>query len=303
MIPVRSLAVVASLLCTAWAPIPQAPTARVDSGLTYDFTTQTLSIGPNGDTVRTITMQGHAALQGDKARIDIDDAGQLGNRLKGAYFLSLSGGKQMVWVVPSKKQYYTFNEMGMKALATTPEINGTNSPINIAASNVHIDVKNLGPGPTLEGHPTVHYRMTQSMDLTTKVLSYSRTSHHEITIDYACAPDLEKFVNPFLNGGESPMGGMQILGDEYATKVNAAKQKMANSGAPLRMVTTTTTGTTPGNTTKAVSIMNVTNLKQTTVSDSLFVIPADYTQFKRPRVTDTTVAHPRVTPADSTHNQ
>jgi hypothetical protein len=257
--------------------VPSVPPVWMATpGLMYDFTSRIVTTDQAGIARDQVTLRGHAAILGDRVRIDIEDAGA-GSRMNGSYMLAFDGGRRLIWVNPERKQYY---EMGSSSMMDKMNglVNGSNGLISAEASNVKIDVKKVGAGPVIEGHSTVHYRMTQRMDMKTKVLYKSMSSHDESTIDYYYAPDLQHFVNPFLSSSQDMGGHMSFLGEEYMRQVQAAYSKLYQGGAPLKTVMTSKSVDEFGNMQTSTATTEVSNLKSGPVNESLFEIPAGYSR-------------------------
>lgn len=245
-------------------------------GLMYDFTSRIVTTDQTGAARDQVTLRGRAAILGDKVRIDIADAGR-GSSMTGAYMLAYEGGRRLIWVNPDRRQYYEVETNSMMG-QMNDLVNGSNGLIKAEASNVKIDVKKVGAGPVIEGHETVHYRMTQKMDMKTKVLYKSTNSHDESTIDYYYAPDLQHFVNPFLSSSQDVGGAMTFLGQEYMRQVQAAYSKLYQGGAPLKTVVTSKSIDEYGGTRTSTATTEVSNLKSGALSDALFEIPNGFSR-------------------------
>lgn len=269
---------VGSALPALAAPTMYAPSSRGSDnppGLTYDFTSRIVTTDQAGIVRDQITLRGKAAILGDKVRIDIADAGT-GSVMNGAYMLAYDGGRRLVWINPDRKQYYEVESAAMMG-KMDQLVNGSNGLIKAEASNVKIDVKKMGAGPVIEGHETVHYRMTQRMDMKTRVLSKSTNSRDESTIDYYYAPDLQDFVNPFLSSSQNMSGSMTFLGDEYMRQIQTAYSKL-RSGAPLKTVMTSRSIDEFGNMQTSTITTEVSNLKPGLLSGAMFAIPSGYSK-------------------------
>jgi hypothetical protein len=273
---------VVGMALPAATPVSAAPSPRdlfdaaAPMGLTYDFTSRIVTTDQAGIARDQVTLRGRAAILGDKVRIDIEDAG-LGSRMNGAYMLAFEGGRRLLWVNPDLKQYYEVESASLMG-KWDQIVNGSNGLIKAEASNVRINVEKVGAGPVIEGHETVHYRMTQRMDMKTKVLYKSTNSHDESTIDYYYAPDLQHFINPFLSSSQDMGSSMSFLGAEYMRQIQAAYSKLYQGGAPLKTVVTSKSIDEYGNVRTSTATTEVSNLKSGMLSESLFAIPADYSK-------------------------
>jgi hypothetical protein len=290
MASLRSAAVAAPMLFVA--AIAPRPVADRAPGLTYTFVSRIQMTDANGKSTDRVMMSGHAALLGDRARIDLDSMatpmnpaqGQRnGDSMRGMYFLTLDGGKRLVYVDPNKKQYMDMQMDGMlKGLSSIT--NATGGLVRMQASNVHIDAEKVGAGPMILGHATVHYRLTDSKTMNTKVLFKTSTTRDSTVSDLYYAPDLKNFVNPFLSNSQASMGALDLFGPEYKQQYMAAHAKLYQEGAPLRTVATSISTDGNGKVRTSVMTMEVTQMSTGTVSASLFDIPTDYTKIEAPNV-------------------
>lgn len=245
-------------------------------GLTYDFTSRIVTTDQAGIERDQVVLKGSAAILGDKVRIDIHDAGS-GSVMNGAYMLAFDGGRRLIWVNSDRKQYFEVESLNMMG-KMNDLVNGSNGLIKAEASNVQIDVKKVGVGPVIEGQETVHYRMTQKMDMKTRVLHKSTSSNEESTIDYYYAPNLQHFVNPFLSSSQDLGGAMTFLGQEYMRQVQAAYSQLYQGGAPLKTVMTSRSIDEFGNVRTSTATTEVSNLKTGPLSDDRFDIPAGFSK-------------------------
>jgi hypothetical protein len=284
MTRLRLLAVAAPILLIG-AATPRS-TTDFAPGLTYTFTSHVQTTDPNGQTTDRVVMSGHAAILGDRARIDLDSMGaqngqaqqqSSGSSMRGVYFLSLNGGSRLVYVDPTRKQYMDMNVGGMMR-GLSALTSSTGGLIKIQASNVHIDADKIGAGPTILGYSTVHYRLTESKTMNTRVLFKTVTSRDSSVTDLYYAPDLKNFINPFLSSSQAMTGALDMYGPEYKQQYMAAHAKLYQEGAPLRAVSTVTSTDGSGKMRTTVSTTEVTQLSAGNVNATLFDIPPDYSK-------------------------
>ena len=259
------------------------PIANRAPGLKYTFASHVQITDPNGTTTDRVAMSGHASVLGDRGRIDLDSMAapmnpaqqqHNGDSMRGVYFLSLDGGSRFVLVDPSKKQYMDVGGMmqGLSALSSN-----SGGLIKMQASNVHIDAEKIGAGPAILGHSTVHYRLTESKTMNTKILFRTVTSHDSTVTDLYYAPDLKNFINPLLSNSQM-MGMLDMFGPDYKQQYMAAHSKLYQEGAPLRTISTSKVTDGSGKVRTTVSTTEVTQLSAGNVDASLFDIPAGYTK-------------------------
>jgi hypothetical protein len=283
MTRLRFLAMAAPIVFVA-ATVPRPAVDRA-SGVTYSFVSRVQTTDPNGKSTERIGMSGHASILGDRARIDLDSLAapmtpaqhqEGASAMQGMYFLSLDGGRKFVYVIPSKKQYMEMQTLGM--MQGLNALTGAGGLIKFEASNIHVDAEKLGAGPTILGHRTVHYRLTDSKTMKTRILFKTMTSRDSTVTDLYYAPDLKNFINPFLSNSQATTGALDMFGAEYKQQYMAAHAKLYQEGAPLRTVATRTRTDGSGKVTTTISTMEVTQLNTGYVNPSIFDIPADYTK-------------------------
>jgi hypothetical protein len=281
MLRLRFIAAAATLMVYAVPAIAAVPTPII-SALTYEFVGSAITTDANGKSYEQILMRGRAMTFSDRARIDIDEAGSATGFMRGAYLLLSDGGGRILWVNPMARQYReTDPESILGGLADLS--NGSNGLITMEASNVHIDAQKVGVGPLIQGHNTVHYRLSQHMDMKTKVLYKTATTHDDQIIDYYYATDIPNFINPFLPSAPSlPQNGMLLSGD-YTKQLRAAIDKLYQGGAPLRTIVNSRSTDDVGHVHTTVTTTEVTSVRRSDVNVSLFDLPSGYARMSAPQ--------------------
>lgn len=247
------------------------------SAFVYDFVGSAITTDPNGKSRQQVIMRGHTTTTGTKTRIDINDAGSVSESMRGSYILLTDGGRRALWVTPATRQYRETDPAsllgGFGALGQ-----GSNGLITMTASNVHVDAEKVGPGPTIQGHNTVHYRLYQSMDMKTKVFNKTLTTRDESITDYYYATDVPNVINPFLSSAPSiPQDGALVFSDDYVRQLRTATDKLYQGGAPLRTIVSDKTTDEFGHVQSVVTTTDMMNLKQMDVSSAVFDIPLGFT--------------------------
>jgi hypothetical protein len=257
------------------APAAAVALAPPISALSYDFVGSTVTTDATGKSYEQVLMHGRVMTFADRARIDIDEAGSANGFMRGYYMLLSEGGSRIVWVNPKARQYRETDSESMFS-GLNELSNGSNGLITMQASNVHIDAQKVGAGPVIQGHNTVHYRLSQHMDMKTKVLSKTATTHDDQVIDYYYATDIPRFINPFLSSAPSLPQDGTLFGDDYTKQLRAAIEKLYQGGAPLRTIVTAKSTDDMGHVQTTVTTTEVTNVRRGDVNLALFEIPTGY---------------------------
>jgi hypothetical protein len=140
----------------------------------------------------------------------------------------------------------------------------------------------IGPGPTIAGHKTLHFRMHSSSRMTTTMFGDTSVRATAVTTDFYVAPDLAsdsqepdsaraKSTSARLRSMTRAMPGAEAMAEQIA-KVT---KRLARCGTTLKTVTETTATTAAGARTQHMSLETLT-YENKVVSNSLFSIPGGY---------------------------
>jgi len=271
------LAVVAALPILLAAKPLSAP---VSGGTTYEFIVRSDAGGKE-----SVTMRGRGAFAGNEARIDILETAVQGDMFggKGSYFLVKEGGKKMLLVDAANKQYMEWNIASMLA-GMSKMVNAVGGMIKMEMTDIRINAQNLGAGETIQGYPTVHYRLVENYTVTTKIFGRSSKSRSETTTDYYFAPSLKGLSNPFMASGKAMAQSFDMFNNpDYKSQMAAAQAKI-DYGVPLKSVVKTVSTDDKGKEKVSTVTSEMLNFKNTDVPKSLFAIPADYKQVEMPKI-------------------
>lgn len=276
--PSRFAIVAALPLLLAAKPLA-APMA---GGTTYDFIVRSQM----GDKKESVMMRGRGTFAGSDGRIDILEASSAGGSEvfggKGSYFLVLDGGKKMLLVDPTKKQYMAWDMASMLA-GLSKMVNAVGGLVKMEMSDVKIDAQNIGPGETLQGYPTVHYRLVENYTVSIKVFGRSSKNRSETTTDYYFAPALKNLANPFVQSGRAMAQSFDMFNNpDYKSQMSAAQSKI-QYGVPLKSVVKTVSTDEKGKQTTSLVTSEMVNFKNIDVPKSTFAIPEGYTMVEMPK--------------------
>jgi hypothetical protein len=279
--PSRLAAVAAVPFLLAARPLA-APMA---GGTTYEFVVHSTSTA-SGDK-ETVMMRGRGTFAGTDGRIDILEAGPQGGTDtfggKGSYFLVLDGGKKMMLVDPSNKQYMVWDMASMLA-GMSKMVNAVGGLVKMEMSDIKIDAQDLGAGENIQGYATRHFRMTQNYSITAKVFGRSSKSRSESTTDYYFAPALKALSNPFMSNSQAWAASFDMFNNpDYKTQMQAAQSKI-QFGVPVKSVIRTVSTDDKGKQQVSVVTSEMINFKNTDVPSSTFAIPAGYKMVEMPSI-------------------
>ena len=145
-------------------------------------------------------------------------------------------------------------------------------------------VENLGRGPMILGHETVHYRVTTGIKVTVSAMGERETMETTSTTDQYFARGLGELMDPFssmkpLRETSSMFGGTNRA---YMDKVWAAQSKLPK--APELRAEQRTTMSRAGVVSNIKTVREVTKIQRVKAPADLFVIPTGYTKIDMPAI-------------------
>jgi len=169
-------------------------------------------------------------------------------------------------------------------------VNAVGGLVKMEMSDIKIDAQDLGPGETIQGYATHHYRMTQNYTMNVKMFGRSSKSRSESTTDYYCAPALRALSNPFVSNSQAWASSFDMFNNpDYKTQMQAASAKI-QYGVPVKTVIKTVATDEKGKVTTSTVTSEMVNFRNTDVPSSTFAIPAGYTQVQMPNLNTTASA-------------
>jgi hypothetical protein len=211
-----------------------------------------------------MTITGHGIAVGNRSRIDLDTvpaqlqaAGAMSN---GDYMLTLDSGRTVV-VTPSAKTY-SEGIPGMNSLP--PDL--LNSAV---LSNISVNVEDLGAGEAMQGFPTKHYRITTQYSMAIMGQSMNTSTVQEVwTAKLGTA-----LANAF--DGQMPKSMADGPMKELFEKQSAARKQL--DGATIKSTTTSSIAVS-GMNMSTLQTLEMLEIKQGDVDESLLAIPAGFTK-------------------------
>jgi hypothetical protein len=216
---------------------------------------------------------GQGVAAGKHLRIDIVDGAIFPLAEKGDYMLFDSTG--ITVVRPSKKEFVPISLDFPNKMLEQMQAMG----MSIRMSDVAFKFDTIPGTDTIAGYPTRHYRQTLGYTVTVEAMGTSQQMKSQSTNEYwmATVPGLS--LSPLQQAGELG-GGNQTMSalpqyKEVAAKMDSVSRRLTGSAVRVR-VTTSSDG---GGASMGIDLTSeMSNVRRTTVADSRFVVPSDYTR-------------------------
>jgi len=257
----------------ALAPLSQIVAQNPGKTLAMDFRT-TIAVQGAPDTT---VMIGHAFGSLDKMRLDVTgSAAKVSPMMSDSVSMIVTdSGKTITYLDAKKSQYLRVRPA--EIVSQAQQMGG----MKMEFSGTDATVDNLGAGPAILGHPTVHYRVTTGMTMSVSAMGQQQSVKISSITDNYYATDISGVLNPFASMNGSDMANMfGSANAEFAQKLKAVQAKLPK-GTPLR-ASSSATIVSQGQTRVTTSSAEVTALKWVNVDPKAFQVPSTYTQIQLP---------------------
>ena len=251
-------------------------------GLSFDQTIHA-SRGPNGVGDTSVAVLHFLTSRGNiRVSVDGELRGSPGIPVgqRHAVILLTDSGNTVSFLNEDQKQYISLNPIAaMQSMRKKLEAMGGQIIIDTAATRLALD--SLGPGPTVEGHPTLHYRLTTALGVSVVMRGTASGFEDESVQDILVAADLTGLED--LYGATLrllDMGQTLGLAPEFMERTKALQKRM--TGLPLRVTKVRKLSTNGRAARTATEDIAVSNIKRLQVPASAFAIPAGYTRLATP---------------------
>jgi hypothetical protein len=269
----------------AYSAIPAllfATTAIAQSKPGVSFEQTMLSVTTSRGRTDTTTTLLHTTSAGGDGRIEVEKGRfpNMGPFSSGPHSVMImrDGGTQILFLNPDEKQYLSFKPLemieGMQKM-----LEGMGGSMSFDTAGTQLGLDSVGPGPSIDGHPTFTYRLRIAMKMTMSMMGQSHVVDTQTSQEIQAAPDLGDFAAVASMNRFAELTQAMGFPKGYYENLAAARRKIR--GFPLRAVTHTTS-TANGVTRTIDQTIETRNVKRLAVSDSLFVVPADYKPVKMP---------------------
>jgi hypothetical protein len=244
-----------------------AQTARGTS-FTVHIKITAVGDGPMATSMRAqqAEWRGTATSVATRGRIDIVEGGQPPVLQQGSFMLF--EGANAVAVNPDDKSFLLMQGaqlLGMSAL----------SGLQITLKNVVVKLDTLGPGESIEGRPTQHYRVTSSYEMTMAMAGGTPIATTQ-TSDFWIATTTDVPVTPFSRTTASSVRGTGPMA-ELIDKIAAAMAGLPQGGAPLRSVVASRV-TMAGMAAGTDNITEISDIKAADVDLDRLVLPSGFVE-------------------------
>ena len=257
--------------------------AQTRSGVAFDQTITTVKTTPgNYDSTTNVI---HAIAAGNNMRFEMTNNTlypNIGPFSPGphAVLLVRDGGSETVFINPDSKEYLAVKPFEMIA-GFKKMLEGMGGSMTFDSSATRISVDSVGPGPTIDGHRTMHYALKTAVKSTLTMMGQTVAGENASVTDIYTAPDMADFrdaTNGMMGQFVAAVRSMGIGGAMF-DKMKENQSKI--HGFPLRMVKHATV-TQRGQTRVSTETIESRNAKRVNAPDSLFAIPAGYKPITMP---------------------
>jgi hypothetical protein len=246
-----SLAALASLIGTAAA-------AQSVSGYRYSLRMQSDSKDERIASVRDA---------GDRARYDFASGD--------GYLLVLDHGRRVVAIHTRDQDYNEIADSSLeRVIGKALHAVSRTGLVKFNVEQSDVKTRLIGPGGTVAGRPTQHYRLTQDFTASVRVLGEEGDRVHQIVVtDYWVDPKLQLARNPFLDLLSSAETALAQQSADFRERSATARSSMF-TGVPLRVVVTSMEA---GKESREKSlVLEVTALERASFDPQDFEIPAGF---------------------------
>lgn len=255
-------------------------TAQSRPGISLDQTM--LSVTTARGRTDTATTVMHSTSAGGDARIELEKGSfpTMARFSSGphAVMIMRDGGKELFFLNPDEKQYVSFKPFEMMEGAQKMlEGMGGSMVVDTSVSRVKLD--SIGPGPVIDGHPTLTYRLTSVMRMTMTMMGQRNDVDTQSTQELQVATDLGELGD--VGGMNRFAEIMQSMGFPKGSFDSLVTKRRKIPGLPLRAIIHTTISA-GGTSRTSDQTIDTRNVKRLPVPASLFVVPADYKSVAMP---------------------
>lgn len=236
-----------------------------------------------GETTNGVTT-GHAVVSKGRVRLDMKGTSNAISMPRmgvgsgdGVSMIVEDQGKLITYLLSKEKRYMQFKPTEMlKQMQTMMQ--GMGAAMKFDVSGPEPKLENLGRGPVILGHETVHYRVTSGMKVTMSAMGERETMEMSSTTDQYFARGMGELMDPFssmkaLRETSSMFGGANKA---YMDKMWAIQGRLPK--APELRAEQRTTMTRGGLVSNVKTVREVTKIQRVKAPVDLFAVPAGYTK-------------------------
>lgn len=262
-------------LAACAALLALAPALRAQ-GVSYDITTTATGADPRTGTTSTrVFSSAHGQFASGMSRLDFTQSMMPGGMMgTGTYMITNAAKGTTTSVDPARREYLVLDvaELAKTAADLQKSLGGV---AKTEMTDVKVGIEDLGAGEQMEGVATYKYRITQSFTMTISVMGHDMRSATRSTTDVWVAPALDALMDPSARAATAAPSGAAA---ELTKQLSAAYLTM-KKGLMLKRVSTNESGSGSRTHTSTITTM-ITNVKRSSISPSVFQVPAGYTEVK-----------------------
>lgn len=236
-----------------------------------------------GETMSGVTT-GHAVVSKNRVRLDMKGTSHAISMPRmgmgsgdGVSMIVENQGKLITYVFQKEKRYMQLKPVEMLNQMQAM-MQGMGGAMKFDISGPDPKVENLGRGPVILGHQTVHYRVTTAIKVTVSAMGERETMETSSTTDQYFARGLGELMDPFssmksLRETSSMFGGANRA---HMDKMLAVQAKLPK--APELRGEQRTYMTRARVVSNVKTVREVTKIERVKAPADLFVVPAGYTK-------------------------
>lgn len=256
--------------------------AQTHPGMTFDETVHSSrGANPSNDTSTTSVL--HFTSSHGNVRIDVEgtmpEAGKILGGSRRSTMLFTDSGATVTFINIDQKQYISVKPVAMmEGAKKMMESMGGQIVVDSSATKLTLD--SLGPGPVIDNHPTLRYRLTTSLRITMAMMGRNSVIDQHSVDDIYAATDLGDMTDVTASFNKLADIGQSVgLAPGFMERAKALERKIP--GLPVR-ITKVQTIKTDTRTRTVTHDMVVSNIRRVQVPDSAFAIPAGYAPLSMP---------------------
>ena len=272
-------------VATATAAPPRQPAAAAIKATRMEMR-MTMVTGENAADSGEVLMRHVMTIRGDSVRTDADAslAASLMMGGSGSYTVTHDGARTVFGVDTVKREYWEIDAAQIAEDLEDAVSSLEEMPFRF--SDVSSNAEELGPGETIEGYTTTHWRYTQKMTMKMKMAlpGMPGDMRMEQVTDLYYSPELTKIMSPGSSkpvmGDVKPGKDLPFLDSAATAAITSARAKLPMT-IPIRSLERTTTIAGPVKATKT-TITEIRGIAAIEVPALFFAIPAGYKKVEMP---------------------
>ncbi len=242
-------------------------TSAASAGHYYEAVTAT-DDERGGDGQMTVSVW----VEGDSTKIEFAEGKETGFFGPGTYMVTRDAG-ELMYLVNTEDETYSEFDLGQIMNMAGQVMEGMGSMFKIEFTDVHSEKISESPGESILGYSTKHLRFQSGYTMRMAVMGMKQEQRIEMDQEMWTTSGFDTRAFSVWLRPDKRMGGM-IEGLDEMMETEFSKV----DGVPLKSVMHMTTTDKKGRTTASTSTTEVTVLREESVADSTFEIPAGYQQ-------------------------